>query len=82
MVSINNQIFPILIKSTDNNIADIGATSLSEALRQNTTLVQLDLGCGDKKKQHANEIHQQLTLSHSHLINRQQVRRKRNNFIE
>ena len=48
MASINNPLFPILIKITDNNIGDIGATSLSEALKSNTALTQLDLRGEDK----------------------------------
>ena len=56
----------ILIKSTDNNIGDTGATSLSEALKSNTTLTQLNLWCEHKKKQHANGINQQSLLFHSH----------------
>ena len=39
----------ILIKSTDSKIGDTGATSLSDALRLNTTLTQLDLSCEDKR---------------------------------
>ena len=41
MVSINNPLFSILIKSTDNRIGETGAASLSEALKSNTTLTQL-----------------------------------------
>ena len=37
-------------KSTGNNIGDTGATSMSEALKINTTLTALDLGCKDKRK--------------------------------
>ena len=46
--SINNQIFSILIKSTDNRIGDTGATSLSDALKSNTTLTELYLSGEDK----------------------------------
>ena len=41
--------FSILIKSTGNVIGAPGATSLSDALKVNTTLTQLDLGCEDKR---------------------------------
>ena len=33
-----------------NSIGDTGATSLSEALKSNTTLTELDLSCDDKRK--------------------------------
>ena len=46
--SINNQIFSILIKSTDNRIGDTGATSLGDALKSNTTLTELYLSGEDK----------------------------------
>ena len=41
MSSINNQLFFILIQSTDNDIGDTGATSLSEALKSNTTITKI-----------------------------------------
>ena len=47
--SINKPLFSILIKSTGNKIGDTGATSLSEALKSNTTLTQLDLSREDKR---------------------------------
>ena len=50
MASINNPLFSILIKSTANNIGYIGATSLSDALKSNTTLTQLNLWCKHKKR--------------------------------
>ena len=50
MTSINNPLFFILIKSTDNQIGDMGATSLSDALQSNTTLTQLNLDGKRKKK--------------------------------
>ena len=40
----------------------MGATSLSESLKSNTTLAKLNL-CGGYKRRHTNGIHQQLTLS-------------------
>ena len=49
MVLINNTLFFILIKSTGNKIGDTGATSLSRALKSNTTLSQLNLGCEYKR---------------------------------
>lgn len=39
----NIQIFPILIKSTDNNIGEEGTIALSDALKTNTTLTKLNL---------------------------------------
>ena len=44
MASINNPLFSILVKSTDNNIGERGAKSLSDALKSNTTLTKLYLG--------------------------------------
>ena len=38
--------------SIENNIGDAGATSLSEALKSNTTLTQLNLWGEDKKRRH------------------------------
>ena len=35
--------------STDNEIGDTGATSLSDALKSNTTLAQLNLSCKSKR---------------------------------
>ena len=43
MVSVNNSLFSVLIKSTVNDIGDTGATSLSDALKSNTTLTKLNL---------------------------------------
>ena len=43
MTSINNPHFSTFIKSTVNNIGDRGATSLSDALKSNTTLTKLNL---------------------------------------
>ena len=40
--SINKPLFSVLIKSTDI-IGDTGAASLSDALKSNTTLIELDL---------------------------------------
>ena len=42
--------FPFLFTSTDNNIRDTGAKSLSEALKSNTTLTAFDLSGEDKRK--------------------------------
>ena len=49
MVSVNNSLFSILIKSTVNDIGDTGATSLSDALKSNTTLTKLNLYCEHKR---------------------------------
>ena len=62
IASTDNPLFSILIKSTENNIGETGATSLSDALKSNTTLTQLDLSREDKRN-NTNGIHQQSTLS-------------------
>ena len=49
MVSISNPFFSILIKSTENYLGDEGAKSLSDALKSNTTLTQLNLSGEDKR---------------------------------
>ena len=49
MASINNQLFSFFVKSTDNSIGETGATSLSEALKSNTTLKVLHIGGEDKR---------------------------------
>ena len=48
--SINTSLFSFLCTTTDNNIGERGATSLSEVLKSNTTLTQLYLGGEDKRK--------------------------------
>ena len=50
--SIYNSLSSILIVSTVNGIQTRGAKSLSEALKSNTTLIKLDLSCGNKRKGH------------------------------
>ena len=50
MTSINNPLFSFLFTSTDNNIRETGAKSLSESLESNTTLAQLNLCGQDKRK--------------------------------
>ena len=52
MTSINKSLFSFLNTSTDNKIGERGATSLSESLKSNTTLTQLDLESEDKRKTH------------------------------
>ena len=41
---------------TGNNIGDTGATLLSESLKSNTTLTELNLGCEDRRR-HTKETH-------------------------
>jgi hypothetical protein len=53
--------FSFIITSTGNEIGDTGATSLSEALKSNTTLIELNMSCEDKRR-HTKDIHQQFTL--------------------
>ena len=48
MTSINNPLFPFFAQTTDNNIGNAGATSLSEGLKTNTTLTKLDFSCQHK----------------------------------
>ena len=50
MKSINKSLFFNLIKSTGNNIGDTGATSLSDALKSNTPLTEINLKCEYKRK--------------------------------
>ena len=45
----NQQQTSLFIKSTDDYIGDTGTTSLSDALKTNTTLTQLDLKGEDKR---------------------------------
>ena len=57
--------FFFLFLSTDNDIGDTGATSLSELLKSNTTLTYLDLSGEDKRqKTRMIVISQSLFLSH------------------
>ena len=80
--SINNPFFFILIKSTGENIGETGATSLSDALKANTTLTELNLNCEDKRNNT-----QMASINNSLFfifikINRQQHWRKRSNINE
>ena len=61
--SISKSLFSFLFTSTDNKIGERGAKSLSEALKSNTTLTELDLW-GEDKRRHTNDIHQQFTPYH------------------
>ena len=72
----------ILIKSAVNEIGDRGATSLNDALKSNTTLTELNLESGHKKKHHMNGIYKQSTLFHSHQINRERSWRNRSNIVK
>ena len=82
MTSINKPLFSFLIIQTGNNIGETGAASLSEALKSNTTLTELNLSCEDKRKKthkwHPSSIH----FFISHNTNRQQDRRHRSKVIE
>ena len=51
--SINNSLFFFLFTPTGNGIRDKGASSLSESLKSNTTLIELDLSGEDRR----NKIH-------------------------
>ena len=50
MTSINNSLFSFLFTSTDNKTEGTGATSLSESLKSNTTLTELNLSGEYKRK--------------------------------
>ena len=50
--------------TTDNTIGETGATSLSEALKSNITLVQLNLSCWDKRR-HTEGIHRNHSSFHN-----------------
>ena len=56
-----------MFKPIGNKIGDAGATSLSEALKSNTTLTELDLRCEDKRKKthkrHPSTIHSSLFIT-------------------
>ena len=55
---LNTQPLPFLITLTDSQIGDIGVTSLSEALKSNTTITELDLMSEDKRKKTPKNINQ------------------------
>ena len=81
---INNSLFSILFTQTGNDIEDTGATSLSEALKSNTTLKKLYLKCEDQRKRINT---QRASINKSHLslfyhINRQRDWRDGSNIIE
>ena len=61
MANINNPLYSTVIKSTVNNIRERGATSLSDALKSNTTLTKFNLR-GKHKRNDTNGIHQQFIL--------------------
>ena len=65
-------LFSIRITSTVNNIGDTGATSLSEALKSNTTLAILYLDRQDKRrkahKRHPSTIHSFIHISTGNII--------------
>ena len=50
MTFINKSLFSFIFTTTDNYIGDTGATSLSESLKSNTTLTELNLSGEDKRK--------------------------------
>ena len=74
--------FSFLFSSTGNKIGDTGATSLSEALKSNTTLTTLNLWSETKERRHTRDVHKQFTPFLSHNINRQQYWKYRSNIIE
>ena len=46
-----------LYSLTENNVGKDGAEILSEALKANTTLIELDLSCEKKKQNKKNTTH-------------------------
>ena len=50
MTSINNSLLSFVFTSTDNEVGETGKTSLSDALKSNTTLTELNLKREDKRK--------------------------------
>ena len=50
MKLVNKTLFPNLTTSTANKIGETGAASISEALKSNTTLTELNLNCKDKRQ--------------------------------
>ena len=65
---IHQQFTLFLFSSTDNEICNTGATSLSESLKSNTTLTKLYLGGEDKR--YTKDIHQHFTMLVFPFINR------------
>lgn len=63
--------FFIINKSTGNRIEETGIASLIEALKSNTILTQLNLGCEDKRN-NTNGAHRQTLFSN--LINQQAIK--------
>ena len=49
ITSLNHLLFSIIVKYTDNDIGDEGATSVSEALKSNTTLTEVNLRCENER---------------------------------
>ena len=54
--TINNSLFPFFITSSGNEIGDIGVSSLSEALKSNTTLTELKLTSDHTPRRLTNDI--------------------------
>ena len=82
MASISKSLFSYLFTSTGNNIGDTGAKSLSEALKSNTTLTELNLGGEYKRKKDTQMKSVNNLLFLVSLINRNRDWRHRSNIIE
>ena len=66
--------------STGNKIGETGATSLSDALKSNTTLTKLELD-GEHERNNTNDAHRTISFFFlSYKINREQHWRKRSNI--
>ena len=74
--------FFIHIKSTDNIIGERGAASMSDALKSNTTLTELDLSCEDKRNNTQMPFTSNSLFSYFHQTNSQQDWRNRSNITE
>ena len=70
MGPLNNPLFPILTQSKVNDIGDTGATSLSEVLKSNTALTELNLRSEHKRNNTLISYINKILFSNSHQINR------------
>ena len=70
------------ISSTGNKVGDTGAKSLSDALKSNTTLTELDLNSGYNGKEDTQKPSINKSFFPFHFVNRQRHWRHRSNVIE
>ena len=74
--------FSISIKSIESDIGDAGAKSLSDALKSNTTLSELSLGCEHKRNKTQMASINKPLFFHSYQINSKHDWKRRSNIIE